>query len=568
MPKRLALFIGISNFEDSSTFAPLSTPANDASDLAATLKNFGEFQIMDILIDVSSDIIRRAIDDLFSVAERGDLVLLYYSGHGYRDRIGQHYLVSKDSYVTRMRSTAISASFIHEAMEGSRSRHKIVILDCCFSGAFIKGRKSGTEPLLLEELKGEATAILASSGTIQYSFESANNLQKFEEIRNSLFTQHLIGGIKSGLADENEDGRIGLEELFNYAEQKVRYSQPGQTPMKDVSLREGEIILTINPRGATRLPNDLTVALQSSFIDIRLAAVNQLGQIVTNGSGNLTTIAYDVLRRLSENNDDLIISVKAKEIIGQLISFSKSVEANQVIEPEMIRIPAGNFIMGTDNETLSRLKNERFLTEAPQHTIYLPTYEIGQFPVTILQYKTFVKATGHSMPAPWRNKIPSSDLDAHPVVQVSWRDTQAYCEWLAKSTGKPYRLPTEEEWEKAARGIDGRIYPWGNKWDEKFANTQESNFNTTTPVGFFSPQGDSPFGCTDMAGNVWEWTNSILQPYPGSNFNHADYEKKQRVLRGGAFRYNFSFVRCACRGWTTPDYWVRYRGFRVALTPS
>jgi formylglycine-generating enzyme required for sulfatase activity len=122
-------------------------------------------------------------------------------------------------------------------------------------------------------------------------------------------------------------------------------------------------------------------------------------------------------------------------------------------------------------------------------------------------------------------------------VYVTWHDAMAYCRWLARVTGRAYRLPSEAEWEKAARGTDGRIWPWGNKWDSKRCNSREGGPGNTTPVGQYSPQGDSPYGCVDMAGNVWEWTLSLLKDYPydpKDGREDAQAEGRRR-LRGGAF---------------------------------
>lgn len=240
MAKRLALLIGNKTFDHKNTFPNLRTPIDDVRNLARVLQEHSDFEILAALMDANVETINRAIDDLFSGVERGDLVLLYYSGHGYRDRNGQHYLIAKNSRPNRLRSTAISGTFIHDVMSDSRSRHQIIILDCCFSGAFIKGQKSGAEPLVLEELKGEGRAILASSGKIQYSFE--------EKGQNSLFTQHLLEGIETGEADEDKDGHISIDELFYYAAKKVRETRPEQTPMIELSVREGEIRIAKNPK--------------------------------------------------------------------------------------------------------------------------------------------------------------------------------------------------------------------------------------------------------------------------------------------------------------------------------
>jgi toxoflavin biosynthesis protein ToxD len=151
----------------------------------------------------------------------------------------------------------------------------------------------------------------------------------------------------------------------------------------------------------------------------------------------------------------------------------------------------------------------------------------------------------------------------------------AYCRWLSEVTGKTYSLPSEAEWEKGARGTDGRIYPWGNQWDATRCNTREGGRGGTAPVGTY-PRGASPYGLLDMAGNVWEWTRSLWggYPYPIDAEERAQRENLQapndqdRVLRGGAFNLLHRLVRCAVRYGYYPDFRLRYLGFRVVLPAS
>ncbi|MBE7550896.1 MAG: caspase family protein [Anaerolineales bacterium] len=252
MPRRLALLIGNTKFENSKSFPPLRTPINDVQDFAAALQKHGDFEIFDTLIDAKCETINQQIENLFNKAERDDLILFYYSGHGYRGSDGHHYLVALNTHPDLLRSTGVSEAFIQDIMSISRSQQRIVILDCCFSGAFAEGRKSGVgEPLQFDELRGEATAILASSGTIQYSFE--------EKGRNSLFTRFLLGGIETGEADQDEDGGISVDELFNYAESRVRAMRPEQKPVKNAGANEDQICIARSPDGAAvkryNLPN-------------------------------------------------------------------------------------------------------------------------------------------------------------------------------------------------------------------------------------------------------------------------------------------------------------------------
>jgi formylglycine-generating enzyme required for sulfatase activity len=219
---------------------------------------------------------------------------------------------------------------------------------------------------------------------------------------------------------------------------------------------------------------------------------------------------------------------------------------------EMIFIPAGNFIMGSDNGATD---------EKPQHTVYLDGYWIYKTAVTVGQYKKFCAATGNKMPGapPW------GWIDTHPMVNVSWDDAKAYCGWAGVS------LPTEAQWEKAARGIDGREYPWGNDFDKSRLQASSAKYgdaNSTAAVGSF-PSGASPWGALDMAGNVWEWCSdwydeNYYKSAPNKNPT-GPLSGQARVLRGGSWYFNYPyFFRASFRYWLTPADWFNLNGFRCA----
>ncbi len=248
------------------------------------------------------------------------------------------------------------------------------------------------------------------------------------------------------------------------------------------------------------------------------------------------------------------------------------------LEPELIFIPAGSFLMGTLEEDIPILMKKFggdrvwYGGEMPQHQVYVGDFHIAKYPVTNVEYKRFVDANPEQpVPYQWDRDLrsfPRGKAD-HPTVCVSWRDAVAYCRWLAEVTGKPYRLPSEAEWEKAARGTDGRIYPWGNEWDAKRCNAGEGGKGGTTPVGSY-PQGASPYGVLDMAGNVWEWCHSLYIPYPYNAKDGREDAKAEgkRVLRGGAFYGYAGVVRCAVRYWFNPNLGDRFYGFRLVLAPG
>ena len=256
--------------------------------------------------------------------------------------------------------------------------------------------------------------------------------------------------------------------------------------------------------------------------------------------------------------------------------WNKAKKGNSTRVPVMTRIPAGSFLMGTSNDDIQRLQlkesdwaydwNDLFITEQPQHKISLPEFGIAQFPVTNAEYYEFALATGHRLPKHWVGFTFPAETAMHPVVGVSKVDVEAYVAWLNSQTKGNYRLPTEAEWEYAARGTDGRIFPWGNTFDPWRCNTSESGKKTTTPVGSYSPGGDSPFGLADMVGNVWEWTSSIFAPYP---YQKDDGREEVRhdakyVLRGGAWYYTRKLARCAAREGNIETYQSQSIGFRMA----
>ena len=259
-------------------------------------------------------------------------------------------------------------------------------------------------------------------------------------------------------------------------------------------------------------------------------------------------------------------------IVGRVKAMETLVRAGAEIywskpygEPEWVEIPAGEFWMGSER---SKWEDER-----PVHKVNLAAYRISRVPITNAQYYLFTQATKHPVPHDWQYQLPPKGLESHPVVYVSWQDAIAYCVWLGKVTGKPIILPSEAEWEKAARGDQFEWeYPWGDRFEATRCNCDELGMHTTAPVGIF-PEGASPVGCLDMVGNVWEWTRSLWAdyPYPEPGDQCQQREDLQaagsRVLRGGAFYDNQHYVRCASRHNSAPgDRNLNY-GFRIVVSP-
>ncbi|WP_438841184.1 formylglycine-generating enzyme family protein [Actinoplanes auranticolor] len=283
----------------------------------------------------------------------------------------------------------------------------------------------------------------------------------------------------------------------------------------------------------------------------------------------------------------------------------------------MLLIPGALFDQGSPPAALDWLMSQDqplpriwFADETPQRPVALAPYRIDRYPVTVARFRAFVQATGFRTDAEdrgfglvydehgwiersgvhWQEPggpgTGSVAADNHPVVHMSWRDASAYAQWAGK------RLPTEPEWEYAARGAEFRLWPWGDDWDDKRANTAELHATNglttleawqqwwqtvcrrdgplpqTTAVGSFSPQGDSPFGCADMAGNVYEWTSTLSQLYDEATVCDPTVRKAMgtyRVIRGGSWMNLRYQVRCSERMHGDPLGWSSFaHGFRCA----
>jgi formylglycine-generating enzyme required for sulfatase activity len=243
-----------------------------------------------------------------------------------------------------------------------------------------------------------------------------------------------------------------------------------------------------------------------------------------------------------------------------------------------VPISAGGFLMGSKENDANASE-----TETPQHQVELPyDFYIGRYPITQAQFRQFVQATGrHDLePDEWQKR------PDHPAAHITWFAAQDFCQWLNQTIGAKlpegwqFRLPTEAEWEKAARGEHAKEWPWGNEWTANLCNSEESGNRTLTRVGYYSPGGDSPYGASDMAGNVWEWTINLWgtdETKPAYRYPYKPSDGRERVkassnilrvLRGGSFQDLRQQVRCAARRGGFPLIGWSASGFRVAVCPT
>lgn len=304
-------------------------------------------------------------------------------------------------------------------------------------------------------------------------------------------------------------------------------------------------------------------------------------------------MGFEILEARQEGQVILLALQKPVPKGAQPLERSPGESVRMSFEPDLIVIEPGPFIMGTsdaqidwlaDRLELANVWREKgfFGPEQPQHIVSLPRYAIARHPVTVGEFRAFVQGGGYKartcwtdagwawrqarqrrQPDYWEDPI-WTGRDELPVVGVSWYEASAYCRWLSDVTGRRYRLPSEVEWERAARGVDGRIFPWGDIMDTAYCNARPSGVVRTSPVGNYSPDGNSPEGLVDAAGNVAEWTASLLAPYP---YNLADGRDDpdapgERVTRGGSWRSPLLRVRATARAASDPTYVDQDLGFR------
>jgi formylglycine-generating enzyme required for sulfatase activity len=300
------------------------------------------------------------------------------------------------------------------------------------------------------------------------------------------------------------------------------------------------------------------------------AAVEQLlGQLEPASEVATTRATCLALAGLRVNHESVLIALKQVQRSGPEAVRGAALwalaELGQAERLGLVKVPAGLFLMGSDVQLDAKAQGH----EQPQHALYLPDYYLGRTPVTNTQYEAFVQATRHRPPDHWQGRIrPPQGQDDHPVVHVSWHDAVAYCRWLGAS------LPSEAQWEKGARGTDGRLYPWGYDFESSRCNTHEGRQTGMTPVDAY-PQGASPYGLLDMAGNAWEWCATAA---PGGKFKPYPYQADEdewteeylnleggRAQRGGSWDFTAHFARSAGRDRTNPSNHLQHDGFRVAL---
>lgn len=534
-----------------------------------------------------------------------DTVLIYFNGHGKIDPLGAHNLLFNPGISPE---DNLDRGKLSDRLNQKSARLRMFITDTC-SNYVSEDLSDDTFARYSVEVRAKARAYLQDlflehEGFLDITAASPGQFAFANSDLGGHFTSALISQGFTEDADTDRNGlswqeafektKVQTEELYRQArfkpqmqrdleangqdtQEPYQYSLPtriggsggGSAPTQPPDTTASTAILNF-----TSVPTGATVSIDNAIVG-KTPLTNY--EIEMDG-GSTKKITVTVKARGYEDSVETFQVRRGKPFDWEFELTKKAPEIPKTIigqdSAEMALIPAGEFQMGS---------NDGGSSEKPVHTVYVDAFYMDKYEVTNAQYKKFVDANPE-----WRkdriadrfhdsdylkywnrNNYPSGKAD-HPVVYVSWYAAMAYSQWAGK------RLPTEAEWEKAARGgLAGKKYPWGDTINASKAN-YDRNVNDTTPVGQYAPNG---YGLHDMAGNVWEWCldrynqdfyegsprrNPIFGGSIQSITDNYTNNKYHRVLRGGSWYYNAANVRCARRGSDTPSYTYDGNGFRCA----
>src|SRR5574341_91922 len=314
MERKYALIIGNGEYLDPS-LTRLKAPDVDVVSLAAALRdpNIGGFDDVKEMVNQPYVVVSKEISKFFNDKKREDMLLMYFSGHGVQDSNGRLYLTVKDSEKDYLDITSIPASFISSKLTECRSKRKILILDCCHSGAWQVGAKGDTPAVTADTFQGYGHVVMTASDKTEYALEGD---QVVDDVSLSLFTNYLLEGLKTGQADRLNDGYVDVDELFDYARDRV-ISQTGKQKPKIWKFdTEGELRIAKNPNPKdVDLPSSLKAAMTSDFHKLRLESIDQLVILLNGSVPKLADKAAEALQRMAANDDSFMVRQRAADAL-------------------------------------------------------------------------------------------------------------------------------------------------------------------------------------------------------------------------------------------------------------
>jgi formylglycine-generating enzyme required for sulfatase activity len=614
-PNSWALVIGIDRYQ---RVPGLAYAVSDAKSVADALPPFGfPKQNIRVLLDeqATKSRIERVLYEDFAGMGPDDRLFVFFAGHGdtLPIRGGEEgYLLPVDADPGKLPLTAIPMDDVRRIAQRLNGKHYLFVMDACFSGFAV------TRDVTPSRTTDEYLASALREPVVQVLTAGRKGERAIEEGGHGLFTRRLLDGLR-GLADPDNKGIITVAQLATWIEPRVvRDSKGRMTPQYGKLDGEGQFVF-VRPmpteptitREAVREFGSLAIRGRIPGIEVWLGD-KKIGDTEAGTAlvvGNLAVGTYKIRAQKAGHKDwqrDVQVNANRRsEVMINIEALGPAKSTRGEDDAEMVLVPANQFWMGSDATEVQqfveacpkalnlaeRVCRERGDRETPLHRVRLDAYYIDQYEVTVALFTKFVAATGHKTVAEqngwssvyqpkegggWHSvKIEGADWrrpggpntttePTLPVVHVAWADADTYCRWAGK------RLPTEAEWERAARGPHGRTYPWGKDFDQGKVNSGMTN-KRVLPVGSY-PAGVSPYGVHDMSGNVWEWVrDGFDKDYygksPERNPNGPE-QATQKALRGGSWLNHRIYVASARRGMAPPDRHTDDIGFRCAKPAS
>ena len=536
---RVALVVGNGAYTQTGT---LANPVNDARAVGAALDRIG-FDVT-VLEDLDEDAMDDALGEFEEDSVGADVALLFYAGHG-MEMNGANYLVPVDARLASASAVGretVALDSVLAAMAGAGTR--IVILDACRNNPFVRSMRGARRANVRS---GGLAAVASGEGLlVAYAAAAGDVAADSDGSENSPYTTALL--------EHLERPGVDVRIMFGNVGKEVIDRTGDQQPFVYSSL-SGEHYLNGRALPPPPPPPDQETVFWESIEDSTNPADYE-AYLETWPSGTFSSLARNRLAALRGGAPDPVPTHADGDEFRDCPSC-----------PELVAIPAGTFRMGSGPEDDEALDRER-----PRHRVRVGRFALGRYEVTRREYRAFAEATGAD--DSWRDPG-FAQGDRHPVVNVSWRDAQAYVQWLSRETGERYRLPSEAEWEYAARGGTTTHRHWGDSSSSQcgYANGTVASCDDgaarTAPVGSYAPNA---FGLSDVLGNVWEWTDDCWHenyagepPDDGRAWTRAG-DCGRRVLRGGSW-YNLPrSLRSAARPWNLAGTRDAFTGFRVART--
>ncbi len=573
--KRFALILANQKYASN----PLPNIDNDAALMGRTLRALG-FEVA-TASNCRRPEMRSKLKELRErlSASPGAIGFVYYSGHGVQVD-GENYLVPVDNSglgtEADVKEDCLSLSYVLDIVKGTGAKAYIVVLDACRDNPFLGQKGDGGKGLAVVARKvdeqtliafaaspGETASATAGGSNSIYTAELARNLAQPNRSLLEVFQSTRAGvRTKSGNKQRPREDN-GLEEAIHLNGVGTSPA-PIAAPAVKVGSTEVRLELAGLPAGAKVTVDDR--ALSGSVYTDEIAARTKDVEVAVDAAGFRPYLRTVTLKR--GESARLAVELEAKPAAAPAptpVRGSRLTDYPQLrVYVEAMRpIPAGTFRMG----------GNKFDDEKPVHAVRLSAYRLGATPATVAMWKEYCVATGKSMPsAPGWGWI-----DDHPMVNVSWNDILGadgkggYAAWASEVSGLRLTLPTEAQWERAARGdVDGQEYPWGNGLDDsKLWCSFTTSRGKTAPVSRSSNVFRNAFGLSDMSGNVWQWCLDWYGPYgPGDAVDPVGPASgDERVLRGGSWNNSYdNNFRCADRFGISPDFRVNIYGFRLSIS--